>query len=507
MDSPSSSSPSPSAAVGPASRPGSDPVQLVWFRDDLRIADQPALAVAAARGPVTCLAVVDPAEYAPQEHGFPRQGAMHARFRLESIANLRRRLEAIGGSLLVRVGDPVSVVAAIAAEAGATVVHANAEPCTEERARERGVRRALAAQPEPARLELHAGSTLVDPQDLPLTGGRPPRVFTKFRRIVEKKLTIAPPHAAPRVIRSGPPLAAGPIPTLGDLRLDPPVDDPRRPLPLSGGETAGLARLEDWIFTGDHLRSYKQTRNGMLGAACSSKFSPWLAHGCLGPRTIHAAVKRYERERVRNDSTAWLVVELLWRDFFRLVAADAGPRLFAAGGLRGLRLPWSRDPERYAAWREGRTGVPIVDANMRELAATGFMSNRGRQVVASFLAKNLGVDWRLGAAWFQSRLVDHDPSSNWGNWAYVAGVGNDAREFRWFNPMSQGARYDAEGEHARTWIPALEQVPGHRVHELGGGDGPAVEGYPAPMVDVMATADDARVRHEIALGVDASDPG
>jgi deoxyribodipyrimidine photo-lyase len=159
--------------------------------------------------------------------------------------------------------------------------------------------------------------------------------------------------------------------------------------------------------------------------------------------------RRYEIERIRNESTYWLTFELLWRDYFQLIALKHGAKLFAAAGMQGIAVPWRRDAVAFERWCTGQTGIPLVDANLRELLATGFMSNRGRQIVGSFLTKNLGLDWRWGAEWFESRLIDYDVASNQGNWCYAAGVGNDARGFRYFDVAIQAAKYDQCGDYVK----------------------------------------------------------
>jgi deoxyribodipyrimidine photo-lyase len=262
-------------------------------------------------------------------------------------------------------------------------------------------------------------------------------------------------------------------------------------LRFEGGETAGKRRVESYVWDGDHLREYKETRNGLLGANYSSKFSPWLAAGCLSPRWIHREVQRYEDERVENEDTYWLVFELLWRDFFQFQFRKYGARFFTPGGIRGVDTDWNHDRSAFRQWADGRTGVPFVDANMRELNRTGYMSNRGRQNVASFLVDALGIDWRWGAAYFESRLVDYDVASNWGNWAYQAGVGNDSRNNH-FDVLSQGEYYDPDATYIGTWLPELASLPSEYAHrpwrlcpeeqadfgvELG-------IDYPQPMLDI-----------------------
>ena len=275
---------------------------------------------------------------------------------------------------------------------------------------------------------------------------------------------------------------------------------------FKGGETAALERLQHYFWATGALGRYKLTRNGLLGADYSSKFAPWLAQGAISPRRIAAEVGRFEQEQVRNDSTYWLVFELIWRDYFRFLALQAGRRLFYRSGPSGVKKSWRFDSDQFELWRTGLTGVPFVDANMRELLLTGFQSNRGRQNVASFLVKSLGQDWRAGAEWFESQLIDFDVCSNWGNWAYVAGVGNDPRADRYFNVIKQAHDYDADGGYVKTWLPELESLSAELVHEPwkldAGGQMNFSFGfqygrdYPRPMVDLEAGY--SRIRAENA---------
>lgn len=256
----------------------------------------------------------------------------------------------------------------------------------------------------------------------------------------------------------------GEIPTLNDLGLTEEEDDDRAVLSFKGGEDEALKRLEDYFWKGDHLKNYKFTRNGLLGADYSSKFSPWLANGSLSPRMIYWEVKRYEEERKSNVSTYWMIFELIWRDYFRFSAWKYGNDIFKAGGIQKKDRDWEVDREKFEKWSLGKTGIPFIDANMRELNETGYMSNRGRQNVASFLAQNLNLDWRMGAEYFESHLLDYDPCSNYGNWAYNATVGHDPRN-RYFNILNQADKYDKKGEYVRLWIPELKNVPKEFIHE------------------------------------------
>lgn len=239
--------------------------------------------------------------------------------------------------------------------------------------------------------------------------------------------------------------------------------DPRGVMPFEGGETAALSRVKDYIWTKDLLKNYFDTRNGMLGADYSTKFSPWLAHGCVSPRYIAAECRKYEEQRVENKSTYWVVFELLWRDYCKFYCAKEGEAIFFPGGTAKKEKKWSTFEKNFEAWRTGTTGYPLVDANMRELAATGFMSNRGRQNVCSFLAIDLNHDWRMGAYWFEEMLLDYDVYSNWYNWC--AGAGMTGGRLNRFNIVKQGKDYDLQGEYVKYWCPELKDVPTNFVHE------------------------------------------
>ncbi|MEE6467399.1 hypothetical protein FKM82_007227 [Ascaphus truei] len=259
-------------------------------------------------------------------------------------------------------------------------------------------------------------------------------------------------------------LEEGSIPTHEELGQQDPLTDPRSAFPWSGGETRALQRLQHYFWDTNLVASYKDTRNGLIGTDYSTKFAPWLALGSISPRYIFEQIQKYEQERTANQSTYWVIFELLWRDYFRFVALKYGRRIFFLRGLQDKDVPWKKDLKLFDAWKEGRTGVPFVDANMRELAMTGFMSNRGRQNMASFLTKDLGIDWRMGAEWFEYLLVDYDVCSNYGNWLYSAGIGNDPRENRKFNMIKQGLDYDSNGDYIRLWVPELQQIKGGAVH-------------------------------------------
>jgi deoxyribodipyrimidine photo-lyase len=471
---------------------------VVWFRDDLRVRDNPTLADAvAAADRVVPVYTFDPERRGESEYGPAKHAPHRSRFRREAVVDLREALRERGGDLLVRTGRPEDVVPAVADEAGADAVFAGTKPATEELSTERAVRDGLAESG--VDLERRWTHTLYHLADLPTPYDAIDDTFTPWRKEVEAGAEVREPVDAPESVPTPDGLEASEVPTLPELGVEEPTDDDRGVLRFEGGESAGVERVEAYLWEGDHLREYKETRNGLLGADYSSKFSPWLAAGCLSPRWIHREVERYEDERVENEDTYWLVFELLWRDFFQLQFLKHGAAFFAPDGIRDVDVEWRRDRAAFRRWADAETGVPFVDANMRELNRTGYMSNRGRQNVASFLADALGVDWRWGAAYFESRLVDYDVASNWGNWAYQAGVGNDSRD-DFFDVPSQAEYYDDDAAYVRTWLPKLEALPpeyAHRPWRLSE-DEQAQYGvelgidYPEPMLDIEARYDELR---------------
>ncbi|KAH8938390.1 hypothetical protein BDL97_16G079800 [Sphagnum fallax] len=447
-------------------------VAMVWLRNDLRVLDNEALLKAwQSSHAVLPLYCVDPRTYEKTHtFGFPKTGELRAQFIMESVADLRKNLQQRGLDLIVRRGKPEDVVPSIAKAIGAHTVFAHKETCSEETAVERGVQQGLhklgEAQQKRVVLQFVWGGTLYHLDDLPFMPAELPDIYTQFRKGVEFSCKVRPALKMPTQMGPLPENVAdkigapGDVPIVSELGLKYREQSPLGVLHFEGGETAAIARLQDYFWQKDRLRVYKETRNGMLGADYSTKFSPWLAHGCITPRTIHDEVKRYEQERVANDSTYWVLFELIWRDYFRFISVKYGNTIFHVGGPRSVvgKL-WSQNKERFEAWQEGQTGYPLIDANMKELAATGFMSNRGRQIVCSFLVRDLGLDWRMGAEWFETCLLDYDPCSNYGNWTYGAGVGNDPREDRYFSIPKQASTYDPEGKYVAHWIPSLSSLP------------------------------------------------
>jgi deoxyribodipyrimidine photo-lyase len=281
---------------------------------------------------------------------------------------------------------------------------------------------------------------------LPYNVKQLPDVFTEFRKRIEKEFIVRPlvenPTKWPR------PLS---IETKEVLCPTFKKAHPNSAFPFCGGEEAAKKRLHAYTFETDLIATYKKTRNGLIGSDYSTKFSPYLALGCLSPQQVFHQVELYENEVKKNQDTYWVKFELWWREYFRWVYEKYGTRLFLVGGLKESPLESKPNSELFSKWKEGKTGDDFVDANMIEFKETGFMSNRGRQNVASYLVKDLKLPWKWGANYFENGLIDYDVFSNWGNWQYVAGVGNDPRPNRYFNTQKQASMYDGDGSFRKLW--------------------------------------------------------
>lgn len=425
---------------------------LVWFTTDLRLTDNETLWQATRRGgeviPVYCF---DEAMLKPTRFGYRKTGVFRMKFLLESLINLDQNLRSMGSGLLFVKGKAEEQIPQLVKEYGVSVVFTKKQVGSEELNTQQNVEKKLVQIQ--CSLDLVSTSTLYRAEDLPFSVKDIPDIFTKFRLKAEKESLVRSPLPRPEKIAS--PLIPPPdLPTLNQLGYQEMKSHPAATLKFEGGETAAWKRLHYYFFESHLLSVYKETRNELLGADYSSKFSPWLALGCLSARSIYAQVKEYEKQVESNDSTYWLVFELLWRDYFRFMMKKHRNAYFLPEGISSLAPTVNYTPHVMNAWQNGQTGVDFIDANMRELNHTGFMSNRGRQNVASFLCYHLKQDWRYGAAYFEQQLIDYDVSSNWGNWAYLAGVGNDPRH-RQFNVEKQAEQYDKQLTYRKAWLTTL----------------------------------------------------
>jgi deoxyribodipyrimidine photo-lyase len=425
---------------------------IYWFRNDLRLTDNPALNEACARTQqLALLYVVPQAERHATRWGFERSGPHRRHFRDQALAGLAAGLASQDQQLLIAAGDPVETMTRLARDIGTDDVFCETISAPEELAECAALRA--------AGLNVHERwqSSLLEPSHLPFAIGDMPRVFTAFRQSVESIPFDPPAPCAPAarwpLPAPLPPSASASFPTR--IAAEPAMELPAGasfPFPkpeFHGSEQAALSHIVRY-FHSSAPRHYKETRNALSGVDYSTKFSPWLAVGAVSARTVYSALREHESRLGANDSTYWIRFELLWRDFFRFATLQHGVRLFRAGGLSSLPPP-NHHADAFRRWCGGNTGHALVDAGMRELAATGYLSNRLRQVVASYLIHELDCDWRAGAAWFESRLVDFDVYSNQGNWLYLAGRGADPRQGRRFNPDKQATTYDPDGRYRSLW--------------------------------------------------------
>ena len=438
---------------------------MVWFRKDLRIHDNEILLEAARKSdkvvPVYCF---DPRQFEITSFQTQKTGAIRARFLIECVADLQQSLQTLGADLIIRTGKPEDILPELVKKYEVTEVYHHREVASEETRVSADVENAL------WRLKINLkhfiGHTLYHKEDLPFPINNIPDVFSSFRKKIERDSSVRKCIESPGPLNIPQKMETGTFPSLADLGFGA-IDnaDQRSVMKFKGGETEALKRLHSYFWETDAVKNYKLTRNGLMGPDYSSKFSAWIAFGCLSPREVYWEIKKYERERGSSDSTYALFLQLLWRDYFRFMFKKYGNKFFQKIGFKGVAPEEGENQQDlFDLWKEGKTGIPFIDANIRELNATGFMSNRGRQNVASFLVRNLKVNWMWGASFFEEKLIDYCPANNWGNWAYIAGVGNDPKEYQSFNVLKQAKEFDPTGNYVRLWIPELSSVPGAKIH-------------------------------------------
>lgn len=445
---------------------------LVWLRRDLRVHDNPALVAALAEHDrVVPVFVLDPRLLGGR---FPSPD--RAAFLLGCLSELAGDLRARGGALALREGSPADELARLARDTGAEAAYWASDVSPFAMARDRAAREALEAvgcTPRPG-----PGNFCADIGALSTRKGGPYTVFSPFHRAWEAAAR-RPVHRAPGVVRVPSDLRRGRIPGIAALGLEPELDEPPEP-----GEAAGRARMELWLRSG--IERYEERHDRLAGG--TSGMSPYLRFGCVSARELEARAGRRS-----GKGPAAFRRQLGWRDFYAhvLLKHPGNARREFQERYRSLR--WERDGDSLDAWKAGRTGYPVVDAAMRQLGRTGWMHNRARLIVGSFLTKDLHIDWREGEAHFMRLLIDGDEASNNGNWQWVSSVGVDPSPYfqRLFNPMLQQRRFDPDGEYVRRWVPELESVPDEHLAEPWEMDDEQQRAarcvigrdYPAPIVD------------------------
>jgi deoxyribodipyrimidine photo-lyase len=447
-------------------------VAVVVFTRDLRVDDHPALARAAREAEhVVPLFVFDDGILGGDFNRPNRTG-----FLLESLHDLDDALRSLGGALVVRRGDWVDEVVRIVHEVDASSIHVSDDVSGYARARLERLGDAVDVPVERA-----PGITVIPPGEIE-PGGESDhyKVFTPyFRRWSETRRRHV--EHAPEKLALPADVPHGQLPKLADL-----VDGDRSPDVVPGGASAGLERLEDWIDSG--LRGYADHHDDLPGAA-TSRLSPYLHLGCLSPLEVLRAAAHHQ-----GEGPDAFVRQLCWRDFYAQILAARPDAAWSDYVARGDR--WRDDAEAVRAWKDGRTGYPVVDAGMRQLQAEGWMHNRARLIVASFLTKDLSVDWRVGARHFLDLLLDGDLANNNLNWQWAAGTGTDTNPHRVFNPTVQGRRFDPDGDYVRRYVPELRAIKDGTVHDPDRKVRRAYD-YPDPVVDHKAAIAEYKDRRAI----------
>jgi deoxyribodipyrimidine photo-lyase len=463
---------------------------VFWFRNDLRLRDNRALAALAARVDELVPAFV----LDPRLLGSPRTGAPRVRFLLDCLARLADDLARRGCPLVLRRGDPAVEIPRLLAETRAGWLAWSRDASPSARARDARVR--AAAESAGVRVLDCKDRVIFESGEIRTAESRPYSVYTPYRNAWRARWEREPelPERAPRLPKGVTGVRSEPIPSAAGLGHP----DETAELP-TGGEAAAWRRLER--FLDDGVRDYARRRD-LPALDGTSRLSPYLRFGAISARAcVAAALDRAREDRACAAGARKWVDELIWREFYAAILAEHPRVLRGAWRAEFDRLRWEDDEAGFAAWCEGRTGFPIVDAGMRQLAASGWMHNRVRMIAASFLAKDLLVDWRRGEAHFQRLLVDGDPASNNGGWQWAASTGSDAQPwFRIFNPTLQGERFDPDGEYVRRFVPELRGAPANLVHRPW--EAPALApDYPPPIVDhaerrglALARYEDARRR-------------
>ncbi|OEE50237.1 deoxyribodipyrimidine photolyase [Enterovibrio norvegicus] len=412
---------------------------LIWFRNDLRLGDNPALVTLTRRcEKAIMLFVIDPEWFRPTHFQSKHMGRFREEFLYQSLRSLECELKKRKQRLVVKVGNPLEIIPDICQRHGIDLVTVTDHPGVNEQQHVAYLKRVL-----PSEVSVSESFTLYLRNQINFTKDSFPKTFTQFRRHVDHQnllpcIPISAPESLPSVLDERRDFWGGQE-FVYDLT------------PYHGGEDSGSLQLNQFFWKTQGLKHYKDTRNDLDGWRFSSRLSAWLANGSLSARMVAAELDNYEYRHGSGESTRTIFAELLWRDYYQWMMHVQGARMFAFDGLKQKRPLTRFHSEKFKAWEQGTTEFPIVNACMRQLNQTGWMSHRGRHIAASCLVNELGIDWRFGAAYFEQQLIDFDVSSNYGNWQAVAGVDADPEEHPQFDVNVLASEYDPEGVFVDKW--------------------------------------------------------
>lgn len=429
--------------------PEKQKINILWFTKDLRTRDSESLYKVMQEGlPFLAVYIFDVVFFTKKQFGFRKIGKYRAKFLLESVEGLKQNLAKQHIPFLVKHDKTEHVFKEISEEFDVVKIF-----CQEEWTKEETELHTKIRQVAPAAIwEKSYSQFLLHPLFVFKIWDKIPMLFTTFRQKIEKNLLIRPEFESEDLMynKTDIYIKSDEI-SLKSLGFEDFETDERTAFPFSGGENEALKRLHYYFSETKKLSQYKGIRNGMVGTDYSSKFSSWFSDGSLSAVSIYHEVKIYEEEFGANESTYWLIFELFWRDFFKYVSLQYKDSIFWKSGINYQKYFTENNKTLIQKWESGEIDSDFVNANMLELKNTGWMSNRGRQNVASYFCKILKQDWRIGAAYFEEMLIDYDVHSNYGNWMYLAGVGNDNRN-RTFNPKKQAELYDPNQEFRKLWL-------------------------------------------------------
>jgi deoxyribodipyrimidine photo-lyase len=417
---------------------------MVWFKNDLRLHDNEALcnAIAECDELVFCFCVEE-SLFKKLSLGFRKADINRFKFLEQSVTNLQKKLEDLKGHLLIGSTSAESFLPDIIERYGISNLYAEAEYASEEL---RLIERVKSNAPD-VQFNFTWGKTLYHIDDIPFKINSIPLTSKAYRIPTSKQAAPRAPLEMPTKLNSALEAISSPFPSCTLFGFTQEEVDQADSF-MTGGEDAALKRLEYYTFQTELLTGYRWTRNRSMGYDYSSKFSPYLALGCISPREIYNVVQDYEQKVKKNQSTWWIIFELVWRDYFTFKGMRFGDAIFKTEGFKKKKPEFTNDQNSFEKWCQGQTGIPFVDAHMRQLNQTGYMSNRGRVNCASYMIHDLQIDWTWGAAYFESRLIDYDLSANWLNWHM------QAFEIWYTNPVHQSNKYKAQ-EYIRKWISEL----------------------------------------------------